>query len=208
MKKSIKNMFVILLVVVSVSLALADDRSHGGDGNSQGGGLPALERRVKKLEDQVAHLISQVTSLQSDVEALKRAGAALKHRVDSLENAVASLKDVVANLGTAVSDMQGQNNWAVVSSSGNVVRHSGSSDVVGTKLVTGTYEVLFTKTDVSKCAYTATIGDVGKAASATPGFITVTGGTVGGIPNDVQVQTFDKTGAPADSAFHLHVSCP
>lgn len=196
-----RSMFVILLVVVLVSLALADDRSLAGNGNSQAGGLPALQRRVQKLEGQVALLISEVMSLKSD-------GAALKSRVDSLQNAVASLQDAVANLATAVSDMQGQNNWAVVASSGNVVRHSGSSDVVGTKLGTGTYDVLFTKADVSKCAYTATIGDVGKAASATPGFITVTGGTVGGIPNDVQVQTFDKTGAPADSAFHLHVSCP
>jgi cell division protein FtsB len=206
MKRAIRSMFVILLVAGSVSLALAAIRDD--DGKSHEGGLPALQRRVQKLEAQVHLLISQVTSLQNDVAALKSAGAALKRRVDSLENAVASLQNVVASLGTAVSDIQGQNNWAVVTSSGNVVRHSGSSDVVGTKLVTGTYDVLFTKTDVSKCAYTATIGDVGKAASATPGFITVTGGTIGGIPNDVQVQTFDKTGAPADSAFHLHVSCP
>lgn len=208
MNKSIRSMFAILLVLVAVSLALAENRSLAGNGNSQAGGLPALQRRVQKLEGQVAFLISQVMSLQSDVAALKSAGAALKSRVDSLQNAVASLQDAVANLGTAVSDLQGQDNWAVVASSGNVVRHSGSSDVVGTKLGTGTYDVLFTKTDVSKCAYTATIGDAGKAASATPGFITVTGGTVGSIPNDVQVQTFDKTGAPADSAFHLHVSCP
>jgi hypothetical protein len=201
MKKATTIMFAILLVGGFGSLALP------GNAVSQAGGLPALALRVQKLERQVAVLISQVASLQNDVAALKSAFAALKSRVDSLENAVASLKDTVANLGTAVSDMQGQNNWAVVTSSGNVVRHSGSSAVIGAKLGTGTYDVLF-KTDVSSCAYTATIGDVGKAAAATPGFITVTGGTVSGTPNDVQVQTFDKTGAPADSAFHLYVSCP
>jgi hypothetical protein len=196
----------MLLVVGLVSLGLAyrsdhgDGDSQGDDGHSHAGGLPALERRVHKLEIQVALLISQVTSLQGDVAALKIA-------VGALQNAVASLQDTVANLGTAVSVLQGQNNWAVVAASGTVVRHSGSSAVIGTKLVTGTYDVLFTNTDVSNCAYTATIGDVGKA-SATPGFITVGGGTLGSTPNDVQVQTFDKTGAPADSAFHLYVSCP
>jgi hypothetical protein len=45
------------------------------------------------------------------------------------------------------------------------------------------------------CAYTATIGDPGKVPSK-PGFITVSGGTAVSSMDDVQVQTFDKSGAP------------
>ena len=70
----------------------------------------------------------------------------------------------------------------------------------------GTYEIGFSKKDVTGCAYTATIGDVGKASVA-PGFITVSGGIVKTV-NDVEVQTFDKDGGPSDAAFHLYVSCP
>jgi prophage DNA circulation protein len=158
---------------------------------------------VAKLESEVATLISQVGSLQTAVGALQSAVSSIKTAVSLLQNSLASLQTTVANLGTTVTDLQGQNNWAVVTSSGGVARHSGSASVTGTKLATGSYDVQF-NSDVTGCAYTATIGDSGKASS-TPGFITVTGGSG---TNNVQVQTFDKTGAAADSGFHLYVSCP
>ncbi len=115
---------------------------------------------------------------------------------------VTSLQTTVSNLGSAVTDLQGQNNWAVVDSSANVVRDSGSAAITAVKGSTGTYTVTFTK-DVTGCAYTATIGDPGKAAPI-PGLITVASGN---NASDVQVQTFDKTGTAADAAFQLYVSC-
>lgn len=191
MKSVIAVICVILLLAAFGSLGLAEN---------QKGGLPALEDRVERLETKVARLISQVGSLQHAVRELQSA-------VSALQSAVNSLQDRMAKLTRVVNDLRGQNNWAVITSSGNVVRHSGISDVIGTRLGTGTYNVLFTKTDVSDCAYTATIGDVGRA-SAIPGLITVSGGTVGDTSNEVQVQTFDISGKAADSAFHLYVSCP
>lgn len=215
MKKTIIILCSVLIIVLFSSFALANK------GNSQAGGLPALAARVAKLEGEVATLISQVASLQIDVAALKSAVKSLQSDVatlksvvsmlqsdvTTLQNSLSSLSNTVANLGTAVTDLQGQNNFAVVAATGSVARHSGSEAVVGTKLGTGMYDVQFPGKDVSKCVYTATIGDTGTAAASTPGFITVTGGTKS-TPNDVQVQTFDKTGAAADSAFHLYVSCP
>jgi len=139
----------------------------------------------------MAALIGQVGSLQNDVATLK--------------SVVSSLQSKVTTLGNSVLNLKGQNNWAVVDSSANVVRHSGVSQVTAVRMGKGTYDVTFSKKDVTGCAYTATIGDVGTAFVA-PGFITVSGG--GKTVNDIGVQTFDKDGGPADSAFHLYVSCP
>ncbi len=179
MKKAIIFLCVILIVVGFATFATAD---------SQAGGLPALELRVKKLEGQVAALISQVGSIQVDVGALKSVANTLQNQVFALQN--------------AVTDLQGQNSWAVVEANGVIARASNAA-ASGTQLGTGNVLVRFPGTDVTKCAYEATI------RGATPGFITVTAGIfTGGTVNDVQVQTFDKTGAPAELTFHLYVSCP
>ena len=174
MKRTITIMCFILLVAAFGSLAAL----AGPGGQSQKGGLPALEKRVAKVEGQVANLISQAGSLQKNIITITK---------------------MVLNL-------EGRNNWAVVDSSANVVRHSGISNVTATKRGTGTYEVTFARRDVTRCAYIATIGDVGQA-SATPGFVTVSGGVLHNL-TDVQVQTFDQTGVAADSGFDLYVSCP
>ena len=190
MKKSITILSAILILgALRLSLAWAshDDNDHG-----HGGGLPALERRVEKLEHQMASLIPQIGSLKNDVATLK--------------SDVSTLQDEVATIETSVLKVKGQNNWAVVDSSAHVVRHSSPSNVTAAKMGTGTYEVTFKNKDVTGCVYAATIGDVGKAAAA-PGFVTVSGGVAKTL-TDVQVQTFDKSGAAADSAFHLYVSCP
>lgn len=199
MKRVITIAGVILLAAALSSPGPAAGNNQKGSRESQKGGLPALEDRVEKLEAKVALLTSQVAALQSAVAALKSA-------VAGLQSTVAGLQSAVGTLQTAVTDLQGQNNWAVVSSTGTVVRHSGSALVTAAKLGTGVYEVTFSK-DVSGCAYVATIGDTARAAPG-PGQISVSGDVDGGNPNDVQVRTFDKAGAAADSSFHLYASCP
>jgi hypothetical protein len=204
MKRAISIAGVILLAAALSSPALAAGKKSSTE--SQKGGLPTLEDRVEKLEGEVALLNSEVAALQVAVSALQSAVAALQSAVSSLQTAVSSLQSAVRTLQTAVGDLQGQNNWAVVSSTGTVVRHSGSTPITAAKSATGVYEVTFHK-DVSGCAYVATIGDTAHAAPG-PGQITVSGDVDGGNPDDVQVQTFDKTGTAADSSFHLYVSCP
>jgi hypothetical protein len=130
---------------------------------------------------------------------------ALEARVAKLEAQVAVVISEVGGLQNNVSDLKGQNNWAVVDSSANVIRHSAALNVTAARIGTGMYDVTFGKKDATGCAYMAAIGDVGKAV-VPPGFITVSGG-VGKSLTDVQVQTFDKDGVPADSSFHLYVSC-
>ena len=108
-----------------------------------------------------------------------------------------------------VDALAGQNNWAVVSGAGVVVRSSsvpGPVTVEHTAL-SGIYEVNFNK-DVSGCAYEATIGDTASAVPA-QGQISVSGDVNADSTGDVYVQTFDKTGVtPTDSPFHLTVTCP
>ncbi len=189
----------LLFLALGTLLASAQIRPRipSTPAQSQAGGLPALNLRVQQLKAEVVQLTAIVAAQQVDITALKSAVAALNTDVKSLQDAVAAIQD-------AVTGLKDQNNWAVVDASGTLVRHSGNSGVTAAKTVTGTYVVTFADRDVTACAYTATIGDVGKA-SAAAGFITVSGGT---NPTDVQVQTFDKTGVAADSPFHLHISCP
>jgi hypothetical protein len=67
----------------------------------------------------------------------------------------------------------------------------------------GTYEVIFPR-NVSKCVYTATLGDP-NPTTAFPGFITVD--PRGTTANGVFVKTYNTAGASTDLAFHLHVLC-
>jgi len=117
MKKALTALSVILLFM-ALGLSLA--------GESQKGGLPALEDRVEKLEHQMAALISKVGSLQHDV-------ATLKSVVSSLQHDVATLKSLVSSFTNSVLNLKGQNNWAVVDSSATVVRHSGASNVTASR---------------------------------------------------------------------------
>ncbi len=203
MKKGVIVACLSLLFVVLGSSLLAgqvrgtrSNRQVQPPATSQAGGLPALARRVQNLEAQVADLTAKVAAQQIEITALKSDVATLKTDVKSLQDSVATIED-------AVTDLQGQNNWAVIDSSGTVVRHSGDSGVTAAKGATGTYVVTFAEKDVSGCAYVVAVGDVGKA-SATPGFVTVASGA---NTTDVQVQTFDKAGVAADAPFHLYVSC-
>jgi hypothetical protein len=65
------------------------------------------------------------------------------------------------------------------------------------------YEVDFA-TDVSACAYVATLGDTGQSTPPV-GFVGVAGAT---NPDGVVVQTSNSGGTATDEPFHLLVTCP
>ena len=128
---------------------------------------------------------------------------------ESMAGGLPALEDRVEADEALITALQGQNNWAVVSAAGTVVRSSSVPGPVTVEhtLATGIYEVNFGK-DVSGCAYEATIGDT---ATAVPvqGQISVSGDVDADSVDDVYVQTFDKTGVTlTDSPFHLTVTCP
>jgi len=120
--------------------------------------------------------------------------------------ALASQAGGLPALAKKVKALQGQNNWAVVDASGNIVRQfSSAGPITGSHTATtGLYDVTFGK-DVTGCAFVATLGDTGAGAPSI-GMIGVTADS--GDPNSVVVQTTDKTGTLADASFHLYVSCP
>ena len=99
--------------------------------------------------------------------------------------------------------------WAVIDRDATLVR--GRNVVRTTHLDTGTYEVFFTG-DVSNGAFVATIGRPG-IATEPPGEITVALRCCPGFgaftPFDdnkgVWIQTFDSSGQPRDTSFHLIV---
>jgi hypothetical protein len=128
---------------------------------------------------------------------------------ESMAGGLPALEDRVDAQDALIATLQGQNNWAVISGAGTVVRFSSVPGPVTVEHTasTGIYEVNFGK-DVSACAYEATIGDTA-AAVPVQGQISVSGDVNADSPDDVYVQTFDKTGAtPTDSPFHLTVTCP
>jgi hypothetical protein len=130
---------------------------------------------------------------------------------ESQKGGLPALEDRVDAADLLITDLQGQNNWAVIDgttvpATPTVVR-SNPSGVTVTLVSTGVYEVTFTK-DVSACAYTASIGSAAHAIP-TQGQISVSGDEDADNPNDVFVHTFDVTGlTPTDNSFHLYVSCP
>jgi hypothetical protein len=192
MRQGIRILGTILLAVAVSSPAWA--KKGGGGQESQAGGLPGLEDRVEADEALIATLQAQVATLQGQVLAL--------------QTAVTTLQSDVAALKLAVTDLQGQNNWAVVNSDGTINRASSVNVTVTDAHValSGIYEIDFGK-DVSKCAYQATLGGTG-TAPVPAGTITVTGDTDADSPNDVTVSTFNTAGVATDGSFHLLVTCP
>ena len=153
----------------------------GGGGESQAGGLPALEDRVEADEALIATLQTQVATLMSEISAL--------------QGAVTMLQGEVAVL-------QGQNNWATVSSACAIVSSSSSAGAVtATPGATGLCTVTFSK-DVSACAAQATI------VGSTGGEISVASTTKTIVGDSFLVSTFVPAGTPADTAFNLTVTCP
>jgi hypothetical protein len=138
----------------------------------------------------------------------KKAGAGGGEH-ESQKGGLPALEDRVEADEALIAALQGQSNFAVVSAAGAIVRSSSIPGPVTVAAHTsaGVYEINFGKS-VTACAYTATIGDTASAAP-TQGQISVSGDVDADSPNDVYVQTFDKTGlTPTDSPFHLSVTCP
>jgi hypothetical protein len=95
----------------------------------------------------------------------------------------------------------------VVNADGSLAR--GGAGVKVTHLGTGQYEVTFAS-DVSSCAYTATIGDTDHQIAVVPGMIYTAGGHASGGGDDhhgVYVETVNINGIAQDLPFHLNVNC-
>jgi hypothetical protein len=92
--------------------------------------------------------------------------------------------------------------WAVVGRFGDLMRHRLA--LSAKRLGTGYYEVIF-QGNVSKCSYTATIGNPGSISSEQPGSITVVGRN--GDQRGVLLATTNSNGVVADRGFHLTVNC-
>lgn len=91
--------------------------------------------------------------------------------------------------------------WAVVDTDGTLVRKQNAKSA--TKLGTGSYEVVFNST-LNHCSFLAT--------PSTPGISGAPTGFIGLSPRSgnnraVFILTKDTTGANADLAFHLLVTC-
>jgi len=96
----------------------------------------------------------------------------------------------------------GLKHWAVVASDGSLAR--GGHATSSTRLATGAYEVIFDG-NVSKCAYTASLGTTSTGSVGDPGQVTVAGRA--GNVNGVFVEIVNRSGTPVDSSFHLSVNC-
>ncbi|PZF86363.1 hypothetical protein [Micromonospora endophytica] len=94
----------------------------------------------------------------------------------------------------------GTTSFAVVGSSGNLIRGRGA--VSATKYGAGQYQVLFNR-NVTRSAYLATIGTDQQCCVPPAGEISVAPRL--DTPNAVFIQTYDSTGVPADRPFHLAV---
>lgn len=91
--------------------------------------------------------------------------------------------------------------YAVVDANGVLAR---GSRVTGTAHPgVGQYKMTFNQ-DVSRCAYTATIGTISAGSVPNPGVITVQRNA---NPNVVFVRTYSRTGPATDFPFHLAVDC-
>lgn len=90
----------------------------------------------------------------------------------------------------------------VVDADGTLNR--GHAVMNASRLATGQYQVFFERS-VANCAYTANIGLSSFAGTTTPGMITVS--PVPRHARAVTVDTYDLTGNPMDSGFHLIVAC-
>ena len=108
--------------------------------------------------------------------------------------------------GESIGSGAGEIGWIVVDGEGNFVRASGPNIGVARQAGAdaGSYVVTFATTNISECAYQATV------AGATSGIPTPAYVTVGRPPastNTVVVQTAGTDGTLADRGFHLTVLC-
>jgi hypothetical protein len=91
--------------------------------------------------------------------------------------------------------------WAAITDTGAISRQNGATG--STRLGTGDFEVAFNR-DVTKCAYTATLGSV-DTADPPAGEVGVS--QRAGKASAVRVLTRASDGTAADRPFHLTVTC-
>jgi hypothetical protein len=92
---------------------------------------------------------------------------------------------------------------AVVNAKGHLVRGAGATGASQPE-GKGTYEVDF-DSDITGCAYVATLGQTGSTGTAAAGDITVVGRS--GVPSGLFVETADTLGHLKNRAFHVDVGC-
>jgi hypothetical protein len=92
---------------------------------------------------------------------------------------------------------------AVVGATGRLIRGSGATSASQPE-GTGTYEVDF-ESDVTGCAYVATLGQTGSKGQADPGMITVVGRS--GNSAGIYITTGNIHGAHKNRSFHVDVGC-
>jgi len=92
---------------------------------------------------------------------------------------------------------------AVVTAGGHLVRGTGATGASQPE-GQGTYEVDF-ESDVTACAYVATLGQTGSNGLSLPGDITVVGRS--GTPNAIYVATSDTKGRLRNRSFQVDVGC-
>ncbi len=127
-----------------------------------------------------------------------RAGNSSALFIQTWDQSTGALSSVPFHVATFCGKMK----FAVVDSAGVLAR--GGHVVSTTHLGTGSYEVVF-DSNVSKCAFTASIGTTGTGSVANPGQVTVAGRA--GNVNGVFVKIVDRAGTSEDLPFHLGVSC-
>lgn len=93
--------------------------------------------------------------------------------------------------------------FAVVDGNGKLARGSGA--VSATRLVAGTYQVIFNRV-ITRGAFVATIGLSADSGFSPPGELIVN--LRAGTNNGVFLKTFDSAGQDADRSFHLTVVLP
>ena len=204
MKRSIR---IISCVLLSAALASPAWAGHGhgkggppgpsgptgasgpdDPGESQAGGLPALEDRVEADEALIATLQTQVSTLMTEVTTLQGEVTTLMGEVSTLQGQVATLL--------------GQNNFAQVSPACAILNSSSSAGPVSaTPVSPGVCEVTFSK-NVSACSAVATIVGV------TGGEVSVSSATKVATGDSIIVDTFVPAGVAAPSDFNLTVTCP
>lgn len=91
---------------------------------------------------------------------------------------------------------------AIVDSDGTLVRGKGATSA--TSFGAGSYEVVFV-TDVTGCAFVATIGIANGDGSVPAGYISVVGRA--GNASAIYVETRDLNGALSTVPFHVDVGC-
>jgi hypothetical protein len=121
---------------------------------------------------------------------------------ESQKGGLPALEDRVEADEALITALQGQNNWAVVSSACTILSSSSSAGpVTATPVALGQCEVTFSE-DVSACSATATIVGI------SGGEISVFGATKTSTGDSFIAYTFVPENEAANVPFNLTVTCP